>query len=416
LSRIAAALARAGLPPLERSAWVEVDVDALVTNTRALASIATPAAVAPVVKADGYGHGLEMAARCAVAGGARWLCVADAGEAQRLRADGYAGRVFVLYPIPAEMAPAMAQLGIDVTVGGSDDVSALTSALGPDDGTLSVHVEVDTGMTRGGERPSGLVETVGQVMAGEVTRLEGVWTHLAAPEDDTTTTRQIEVFTAAVDSLAEAGIAAVTLHVAASGGLITIDTSGHDLTRPGLAFYGVDPEVEGALPEEVRPALAVRALPVRVEHVPAGTAVGYAGTWVASRPSIIATLPIGYADGWARSSSPGTGALVEGGMAPVVGRISSDSLTVDVTDVEIGPGSEFTLMGRTDDGEIACGEVAAVRGTITWEVLQTLGSRLSRVYVSGDEVVAMRPESTTNLLSTLSAPSHPPRRPNDRPH
>jgi hypothetical protein len=103
-------------------------------------------------------------------------------------------------------------------------------------------------------------------------------------------------------------------------------------------------------------------------------------------------------------------------MAPVVGRISSDSLTVDVTDVEIGPGSEFTLMGRTDDGEIACGEVAAVRGTITWEVLQTLGSRLSRVYVSGDEVVAMRPESTTNLLSTPSAPSHPPRRPNDRPH
>ncbi len=137
---------------------------------------------------------------------------------------------------------------------------------------------------------------------------------------------------------------------------------------------------------------------MRVAEITAGTSVGYGGTWTADRPSVIATLPIGYADGWARASSPGTRVIVEGRHARVVGRVSSDSITVDVTDVEgVGEDSEFTVLGKGAGQEITADEVAGVRHTISWEVLQQLGARLSRVYKSGAEVIAIRPESTREV-------------------
>lgn len=143
---------------------------------------------------------------------------------------------------------------------------------------------------------------------------------------------------------------------------------------------------------------------MRIAEVPSGTAVGYAGTWTTERASRIATLPIGYADGWSRSSSPGTSVLVEGERAPVVGRVSSDSLTVDVTDIAgVGRDSEFTLLGSDGRDEITADDVADIRGTISWEVLQQLGARLARVYVSAASPVALRPESTIEVITALEA-------------
>lgn len=387
-------LMRAGLPALERSAWVEVDVDALTSNASILGSLARPAALGAVVKADGYGHGMEMAARCAVVGGARWLCVADSAEAVRLRGDGYEGRIFVLYPVPTGVVGRMSELGVDVTVGSVPSAGAIGSHVGPDAPSLAVHVEIDTGMTRGGVLPGEALDAATAVTGGAHTHLAGVWTHLAAPEDPAVTAEQLSRFASVLDELAGADLEPGAVHAAASGGLLATDASAHTFVRPGLAYYGVHPGAGGPLPPKVVPALTLKARPVRVAEVPAGTAVGYAGTWTAARPSRVATLPIGYADGWARSSSPGTRALVAGQMAPVVGRISSDALTIDVTDVVgVGDDSEFTLLG----GGITADEVADVRGTISWEVLQQLGARLTRVYTSSGRVIAMRPESTLTL-------------------
>lgn len=392
-------LGEAGLPPLQRLAWVEVDLDVLMGNAGALASLAEPAALGAVVKADGYGHGLEMAARCAVAGGSDWLCVADAAEAMRLRADGYGGRVFVLYPVPPSMWPEMADIGIDVTMAGVDEARAMAGSL-DSEAPLRVHVEVDTGMTRGGVRIEDAVTTARLLADGRSTRLAGVWTHLAAPEDAETTRTQLDRFDSALADLARAGITPGVVHAAASGGLLAGDISGHGLVRPGLAFYGLHPGAGDPLPASVVPALSVRAHPVRVVAIPTGTSVGYAGTWISKKPSVIATLPIGYADGWSRSSSPGTSAIVEGRRARVVGRVSSDSLTVDVTGIEgVGPDSVFTLLGSDGSETITADEVAAVRGTISWEVLQQLGTRLSRVYLSGSEPVAVRLESSIEIIA-----------------
>lgn len=402
--RIDLALAESGLPPLERSAWVEVDVDALTANAGALTRLADPAALAAVVKADGYGHGLEMSARCATAGGAQWLCVADSAEAVRLRQDGYLGRVFVLYPVPFAMLGLMASLQVDVTVGSVEQAAEIGRDAASDDPALGVHLEIDTGMTRGGLAVDEAAAAAISLSAGGSARVVGTWTHLAMPENPDTTAAQLERFGSALERLAMAGIDTGMTHAAASGGLLAGASTGHALVRPGLALYGVHPGAGDPLPAGIGPALAVKAHPVRIAEVPAGTSVGYAGTWTASRPSIIATLPIGYADGWSRASSPGSSALVGGMRAPLVGRISSDSLTVDVTDVPgVSRDSEFTLLGRDGGDEITADEVAAVRGTISWEVLQQLGSRLTRVYVSEASLVAVRPESSTELATAAGA-------------
>jgi alanine racemase len=398
--RIDQALEGAGLPTLERSAWVEVDVDVLTANAAALHRLAQPAGLAIVVKADGYGHGLEMAARCAVSGGAHWLCVADSAEAVRLREDGYEGRVLVFYPVPPSRLGDMARLGVDVTVGSVEGADEIGRALGADDPALEVHLEIDTGMTRGGVAGEDVIAAAAALASAGSVRLAGTWTHLAAPEDQASTATQVSRFESALEMLSGAGVDAGMTHVAASGGLLTSATRGRDLVRPGLAFYGVHPGAGVPLPTGLGPALSIRAHPVRIAEVPAGTSVGYAGTWTASRVSKIATLPIGYADGWSRASSPGSLVIVEGIRAPLVGRISSDSLTVDVTDVPgVDPDSEFTLLGRDGDEEISADEVAEARGTISWEVLQQLGSRLARVYVSEASPVALRPESSVGVIS-----------------
>lgn len=398
------ALSDAGLPALQRHAWVEVDIDIQVANAGALASLARPAALGAVVKADGYGHGLEIASRAAVAGGAKWLCVADSGEATRLREDGYEGRVFVLYPVPAAMVPHMAESGVDVTVGSVAEAQTIGEQVDGADTVLAVHVEIDTGMTRGGVLPGDALEAARAIAGDTRTDLAGVWTHLAAPESPETIATQLGRFREVLERLSEAGIQPRNVHAAASGGLLASDTSTHDLVRPGLVYYGLHPHAGDPLPGGIAPALAVKAHPVRIADVGPGTSVGYAGTWTATRDSRIATLPIGYADGWSRSSSPGTRVLVEGESAPLVGRVSSDAITVDVTGIDgVGSDSEFTLLGRARHLEISADEVAMVRNTISWEVLQQLGSRLTRVYRSGGDLVAMRAESTTSILTAPGA-------------
>ncbi len=393
-------LAEAGLPPLQRSAWVEVDLDQLVANARALGDLAGPAALGPVVKADGYGHGLEMAARCAVAGGATWLCVADAAEAERLRRNGFEGRILVLYPVPPSMLDVMSRLAVDVPVGSLESALALSAR---EADKVRAHLEIDTGMTRGGVTPADAVEAALSLRAGPGSSLAGVWTHLAAPEDDEVTATQVARFEETLDALAAEGLDAGVRHLSASGGFLA-GAGNFDLVRPGLAYYGVHPGAGDDLPGAVRPAISVRAMPVRVAEVAPGAGVGYAGTWIAGRPSRIATLPIGYADGWSRSSSPGTRALISGRPAPLVGRVSSDSLTVDVTDLSgLGPDDVFTLLGDDDGAGIHADEVAATRGTISWEVLQQLGARLTRVYLSGGRPVAVRRESSTEVITVPGA-------------
>ncbi len=390
---IEARIARAGLPPLPRQAWLEVDLDVLAANAHLLRSLLpNETLLGIVVKADGYGHGLEAAARAAVTGGADVLLVATLDEALILRAAGFRQRVLVLYPVPADAIWTAADAGVEVVAADEASVGTIAgwlrgdrattgpSGSGPASPTLRVHLGIDSGMGRGGLAAAAAPGAARRLLDAGLPSLAGTWSHLASPEDPAATAAQVSRFEAALAGLAAGGIDPGLRHLDATGGLLGGGGPSYDLVRVGLAYYGlVQPEL--AVPETppelrriadaLRPALSLRARAATVTTVPAGWSVGYAGTWTAARSSVIATVPVGYADGWKRAYAPGSWAVTRGVRVPLVGRVSSDALALDVTDVPgFGPDDEIVLIGsrpasgRATDGA-GTGPAATAPMTVT---------------------------------------------------
>jgi alanine racemase len=392
---IEARLARAGLPPLGRTAWIEIDGDAIASNVAVIRRLAGEVvAVLPVVKADAYGHGMLPVARILAAAGVDGLCVATLDEAIALVDSGIDVPVLVLYPIPPSGVAEAARRGIGLVAGADGALDALLDAATAADVTsrLVIELEIETGLGRGGVAPEGAVDAARRIVAAGA-RLGGVWSHLQEAEVADLTAAQVARFEEALARLAAAGIDVPRRHLAASGALLLDAVPPYDAVRPGLATYGLIPdELAGAgigleaLPpaaRELRPALSLHARAVRVTDLPAGHGVSYGPTWRASRPSRIATLPIGYGDGWPRALSNRAEVLVRGVRAPVVGNVAMDATMVDVSDV---PGSpvdttdEFVLIGRQGGAEISAAEVARWRTTNSWEVVTAMSARLTRVY------------------------------------
>jgi alanine racemase len=292
----------------------------------------------------------------------------------------------VLFPIPAGLIAEAARRGIAVTVGDGRLLGELVS--GRAEPALDVHVEVETGLGRGGFEVAELAAVAAEVSAAPGLRLAGLWTHLQAAEDPALTALQIRRFEAAADAVRAAGIPLPARHAAASGGLLLGNVASLDAVRPGLAIYGLLPdELAGqALPPvagRLRPVLSLLARPVRVADLPAGWGISYGPTFRTTRPSRIATLPLGYGDGWPRSLSNRAAALVRGRRVPLVGNVAMDAVMADVTEIPGPPVSvddEFVLIGVQGDAAIPVAELAALRGTNSWEVVTAMAARLPRVY------------------------------------
>jgi len=365
-----------------------------------LRRLAGGAACWPVIKADAYGHGSVPVAEALREAGAAALCVATLDEALELREGGVDGPILVLYPIPVARVEtaARAWLTLSVTSERSAGELADVAAAVPSRQRIGVHLEVETGLTRDGVRPDRAAAIARLIDAAPHLSLEGVWSHLAAPEDPAATSRQVAVFDEAVSAIRGAGIEVPLRHLAATGALLTGEASGYEVARPGLAVYGVAPaELSGHAPGSgaaggsLRPAMRLVARAVRIEEVLTGTAVSYGGRWVARRPSRIATLPVGYGDGFVRAYGDRAGALVRGRRASIVGVVAMDATMVDVTDVEgVTEDDEFVLLGRQGDVEITAGELAEARSTIAWEVLASMARRLPRVYHAATRAVRVR--------------------------
>jgi alanine racemase len=394
-------LAAAGLPPLPRLCWLEIDEGALAHNLRLVrALVGAQVELNAVVKADAYGHGSEAAARAFAAAGADRLCVASLDEALHLRSVGVQTPVLVLFAIPAEQVALAVRAGIELSL--SDEATALATlaawqeqaAPGPG---LVAHVEVETGLARAGLRPEGVLEVCRRALQTPAVRLGGLWSHLASPNDDAFTEGQLREFERAVLALRAAGLAVPPRHLAASGGLLTGRSPALEGVRPGLALYGLVPaglplgREATELAAGLRPAMALKCRPLRIEEVKAGTPVGYGGRWRAERLSLIATLPVGYGDGWSRSYAPTAQALVRGQRVPLVGTVAMDAVMADVTDV---PGvtldDEFVLLGEQGEERISAADLARGRNTIAWEVVTGMAQRLPRVYHSASVLLGLR--------------------------
>jgi alanine racemase len=398
-------LAAAGLPPLPRTAWLEIDLDALVGNLRLLREAAGPGVpVRPVVKADAYGHGALPVARALVEAGAEGLCVATFDEALALRAARIRAPLLVLYPIPPAWAPDAARRGIAVSAGDPDlleaTLAAVASARRSGSRRLRIELEVETGLGRGGFAPDAVVAAVHAIRAGDAV-VTGLWTHLQAPEDRERTNEQLRRFEVAATALRAAGIRLPARHATASAGLLAQadGLAAYDGVRPGLAIYGLAPDEltaaqrRIALTSRLRPVMSLHARPARVADVPAGWGISYGPTFETDRPSRIATLPLGYGDGWPRSLSNRANALVRGGLVPLVGNVAMDAVMADVTDVPGPPVTSsdvFTLIGRQGDHSITVAELAQARTTNSWEVVTSMARRLPRVYYARPGPLGLR--------------------------
>ncbi|HCC33118.1 MAG TPA: alanine racemase, partial [Clostridiales bacterium] len=355
------------------------------------------AALMAVVKADGYGHGVLEVARTAQAAGAEWLGVAIPEEGLQLRRAGIGGPILVLGWTPPAQAASAVQADLTLTVSSLAAARDLAfAARGA--GLARVHLKVDTGMGRLGVLTGreGLAEAVAICRLPGL-RVEGAFTHFAAADepDRTFTLRQLELFQDFLARLEEHQVTFALRHAANTAALIDLPESHLDLVRPGLGLYGYLPSRHLRPPPGLRPALTWRTQVSHVKILPAGSPVGYGRTYQTVRPTIIATLPVGYADGYPRSLSSAADVLLHSRRCRVAGRVCMDQLMVEVPDgLDIRVGDEVILLGQQGGDSIDADELAGRAGTIAHEILTGIGPRVPRVHLHGWEGADIGREAT----------------------
>lgn len=375
-----------GIVPVRsaRPTRLEVNADALAHNLRVLSRL-TRVPVLGVVKADGYGHGASFAARTLEQAGVSGLCVALLEEAMELRAAGVSVPVLVMGGYYGSAWSELLEERLTPIVYDAAHVEGLADAARQRGvGRVPVHLKVDTGMTRLGVFPHEIARIARSFRRHPEVRLEGVMTHLAAAdtEDEASVHEQLAVFDSVVRDLTALGFGRPFRHAANSAAALRFESARLDGVRPGLALFGVHPCSQSRA--DLRPVLRLVTHVVAMKALGKGRAVGYGATWRAPRESRIATIPLGYADGLCRSLSNRGQVLVRGRRAPIVGAISMDLATVDVTGIEgAAVGDEVVVIGAqrgsAGAGAITVDEVAAMRGTIPWEVCTGISRRVPRI-------------------------------------
>jgi alanine racemase len=378
-----------GLAPRQwsgRPVWAEIDLDAVAHNVRLLAACARPARLYAVVKANAYGHGAVAVGRAALEAGAAALAVACVDEGEELRRAGITAPILVLGHTPASDAGRVVGLGLEPAVGGRELVDALSAAARERGLEVPIHLEVETGFNRHGLALEALVEIADLARSLPGVRVKALFTHFAtADEEDQGFTRsQFDLLRQASHRLPWVE----ERHASASAGILLAPDLALEAVRPGISLYGYHPAPGSAPAVDLRPVLSLRSRIVRLTEIEAGAAVGYGRTWTARRRSRIALLMCGYADGYRRGLGNRAQALVHGRRVPVVGRVSMDMCTVDVTDVpEATIGDVGTLIGQDGEARVDANELAQLAGTISYEIVAAVAARVPRLYLRGGEVV-----------------------------
>ena len=368
--------------------WAEVDLDAVRHNAAWLAALVAPAGLCAVVKAYGYGHGPVRVAEAALAGGASWLAVATVEEGLQLRQAGISEPVLLLSePLAGAMADVVAA-GLTPSLYTGDGLEAACRAVRSfGAGPLPVHLKVDTGMHRVGATPADAEALARTVADRPELHLDGLFTHFAVadePEDPTTLVQLAQLHEVA-GRLRRAGVRPRTVHAANSAGAIAFPAARLDLVRCGVAIYGLAPAPAVAhLCRPLRPAMAVKARVTLVKRVAAGERISYGLRYRCARDSTIATVPMGYADGVARRlGTTGGEVLIGGRRHPIAGTVTMDQLMVDCGDTAVVAGDEAVLLGRQGAEEVGAWEWADRLGTIAYEVVCGISSRVPRDYLPG---------------------------------
>ena len=384
---------------LLRRTWAEIDLDALAQNFREVRKAADPKAmVCCVVKADAYGHGAVRVAREFASLGADWFAVSNLEEALQLRQAGIETPVLVLGYTPADKAGTLSRENISQCVYSLEyarDLSRFAQEAGVE---VNIHLKIDTGMSRLGfyyqdiSRDEAAVEEVKEACSLPGLVPQGIFTHFAVSDEgqagDAFTMRQFGCLKEMIESLARAGVTFPVRHCANSAGVFDYPLSHLDMVRAGIVLYGLYPSGELRSRPDLKPALALKSVVSHVKTLLPGATVSYGRKFTAQHEMRVATVPVGYADGYPRLLSPGGAEVLIGGKrCPILGRICMDQLMADVTALDqVRVGDTVTLIGRDGEEEITADELAALEGSINYEVVCGLSKRVPRVHVKNGRV------------------------------
>jgi len=371
---------------LIRPVWAEVDLETVRDNVRQIRRfIGNGPEIMAVVKAEAYGHGAVATAKTALKAGATRLGVSLPEEGILLREAGIEVPVLIFGPLLEDQAEPVCAFNLTPTITGKAGARALSIEAGRRNQKVGVHIKVDTGMGRVGVLPGEVLPLVRKISALPNLEIEGIYSHFATAdgEDLAYARRQLNVFHQVIDDLQEHGWEIPLKHMANSGAIMNLPESYFDLVRAGVILYGLYPSDKvprGRLP--LRPALTLKARVTQVRRVPPGTGISYGRIYHTKKETTIITLPIGYADGWTRLLTNKARVLFKGNSFPLVGRICMDQCMADVGDTPVEVGEEVVLIGRQGDEEITVDEVAALLGTINYEIVCMLSDRVPRIYLN----------------------------------
>jgi alanine racemase len=358
-----------------RPTFVEIDLDAVTRNVRLLRPAG--AELMAVVKADGYGHGGVEVARAALDAGASWLGVALVEEGLGLRAAGVDAPILVLSEVPPGAEAIAIASRLTPTIYTDAGLDRLADAARGS--AIAVHVKIDTGMHRVGVWPPEAAIAFVRRTSRAGLNVEGLWTHLAKSEDDADLTKaQVERFASIVEEARSEGLSPRYLHAANSGAVIRHPEACFDLVRPGIAIYGIPPAPGVGEDLGLRPALAWRSQVAMAKRLPAGERLSYGHRYELATDAWVATVPVGYADGYPRAASGRADVLIGGRRCRVAGSVTMDQLLVDCGDRQVAAGDDATLLGADGSETITAWELAEAADAIGYEVVSRIGARVPR--------------------------------------
>lgn len=376
----------------ERVTHAVVSLDALARNLGCIrARVGQGIQIMAVVKADAYGHGAVPVARVLVEAGAEWLGVALPEEGVRLREHGVQVPILVMGPTPPDLGSLLFGYRLDQMTYHPLHARALSQSVGASGGRVRVHLKIDTGMGRLGVHPPDAVAVARAIVNLPGLQLGGVMTHFAAADaaNKNHAREQLRRFLEAIREIEAAGIAIPLRHAANSAALLDLPETHLDMVRPGIALYGYPPSLATSDTGAWEPALTLRTRIAQVKKLSKGDTVSYGCTYEAPRDILVATLPVGYADGYNRLLSNRGEVLVRGQRAPVIGTVCMDMCMVDVTEVSgVQEGEEVVLLGRQGDETLFADAWASHLDTIPYEVLCNISKRVPRTHLGRGNVVA----------------------------
>ncbi len=380
-----------------RPAWVRVDLDAITNNVRRIKEYLGTVKLLSVVKADGYGAGAVTAARTIAAAGADYLGVVCLDEAYELRRAGISTPILNTGAVFPDQAEDVLDLEVEQMIDGFETAAALSAAAVKSGRTASVHFKIDTGMSRYGAPFASAVEEMERIAALPSLKIVGAFSHFPMSDalDKSFALLQIERLQAVRRTAEQKGLRIPLWHLANSGGTLDLPQAHFDMVRVGLMNYGYWPSAEVRRPFTLQPALSLQARIVAVRRIKRGDSVGYGRKFMAEKDERIAVLPIGYADGYDRGLSKIGTVLCKGRRLPIIGGLCMDAAFVKITEYDdIGVGDTVTLMGIEGGEEISPHDIAALIGSVSYEVICRLGRRLPRVYVRNGRIESVRNELT----------------------